>query len=334
MGKNNYKNSKIYGLPAISSVLLNAAESQNAASIRHQITKGGAYEIPDILKQLGHGMGKAYNDMSTKEKIVYGLALLAMVGVVADTTLYEGKAVKYTKDNINKAKTLGDDVYKGIIKKAAAFVGGGGALTDLNAGNTPNSTKITAKSSQNPAFTFTYEPTNESENVTPYIYNAKEGRPDPAIPFIDSGGDKELEDLLKWHLEEFRKASPYDVEEFEKYLVFKAGKSPYYIDYTKDVRRIIYIDDLRKESLKEARAKHHTAHWGFYRTWAHELGHYKLNRKDDGCGPTNSTCIEIPALGYDTDAWIRAGRLPLEDREKEINNEWEIWKKQHQYIEQ
>lgn len=93
-------------------MLLNAAQSHRAASIKHQI-KGGEYGIPDMLKELEYGIGKAYRDMSTGEKIVYGLALFAVAGVVADYTVTKGKYTKATKEKVDQSlQNVWKDIYK------------------------------------------------------------------------------------------------------------------------------------------------------------------------------------------------------------------------------
>lgn len=160
MGKDSFKN-KVYGLPTASTVLFNATESHKAASIRHQTTKGGEYEIPDILKKFGYGIGKAYNDMSTGEKIVYGLALFAMVGVVADNAITEGKyTTKPAKDNLNK-------IYEKIVKKTPAGVAGCRLITGLDAGN--------ASAAPTPAYTppanGSADDTNNIKEPVKYTFN-------------------------------------------------------------------------------------------------------------------------------------------------------------------
>jgi len=120
MRKGNYRNGKGYNLPITSAVLMNAAESQKAASIRHQTTKGGEYGIPDMFKELGYGVGKAYHDMSPGQKIVYGLALFAVAGVVADNVVNEGKYTKPVKDKVVKSA---ESIYKSIVKTPAVAIG-------------------------------------------------------------------------------------------------------------------------------------------------------------------------------------------------------------------
>ncbi|MDP2840782.1 MAG: hypothetical protein Q8O17_00715 [Candidatus Methanoperedens sp.] len=75
-----------------------------------------------MFKDFGHGVGKAYSEMSAGEKIVYGLALFALAGVVADNVANEGKHTKSAKDKAVKSLKSMEDVYKSIAKKTPAVV--------------------------------------------------------------------------------------------------------------------------------------------------------------------------------------------------------------------
>jgi hypothetical protein len=81
-----------------------------------------------MFKDFGHGVGKAYSEMSTGYKIMYGLALFAVAGVVADNVANEGKYTKSAKDKAVKSLKSMEEVYKGIIKKTPAVVIGADSL--------------------------------------------------------------------------------------------------------------------------------------------------------------------------------------------------------------
>ncbi|MCX9013039.1 MAG: hypothetical protein OIN66_18210 [Candidatus Methanoperedens sp.] len=96
--------------------MLSATKSQNAAKAQHVLNEG--YGVPEVFQDFGYGVGKAYREMNKYEKVLFWLFMFGMGGVVADSTLNDGKAVKYTKE---KVKSLGD-IYKGIVKGTAAGV--------------------------------------------------------------------------------------------------------------------------------------------------------------------------------------------------------------------
>ncbi len=105
------------------SVLLSSTKSQEAAKTRHILKE--SYGVPEMFKDFGHGAGKAYSEMSYKEKVVYGLALFAVLGVVADNVAYDGKhTTKPAKDKLDK-------VYEKIVKKTPAVVIGADSVNPL-----------------------------------------------------------------------------------------------------------------------------------------------------------------------------------------------------------
>ncbi len=226
---------------------------------------------------------------------------------------------------------IGKHPYLSIAGMLTIFIGGGMALGQLY--KSKDSDAPVAIDKDTPAANASAAAAPQVTE-TPYSYDAHAGNPDPSIPFINGSRDKEWEDVVNWHMEQFKKFSIYDVDEFQKYIVFRPGKnSDNIIDFTKDKRRIVYINDfiwMSIESLKKQKNNNATE-WNFYRTTAHFIGHDKFNKEDDGCD--DSKCIEMPAIEYDTDAFIRAGRIQPEYREKAINQEWELWKKQHNYVE-
>jgi len=130
-----------------------------------------------MLKELGygmnkayHGMGKAYQDMSTGEKIVYGLALFAMVGVVADNVSNEGTYTKATKGKLEK-------VFKSNVKKTPAGVVSGGALTGLDA--------INASAAPTPAVTPVNGSVKKKQNNTLSAYNQSVSAGDASVTSVN-----------------------------------------------------------------------------------------------------------------------------------------------------
>lgn len=121
------------------SVLLSSTESQKAAKARHVLKE--SYGVPDMFKDFGHGVGKAYSEMSYREKVVYGLALFALAGVVADNVANEGKYTKPVKDKLEK-------VYEKIVKKTPAVVIGADSVNPL--APTPAPTVIAKNGSATP----------------------------------------------------------------------------------------------------------------------------------------------------------------------------------------
>lgn len=339
--------------PKTYTVLAHVNKSQGAAKTR-QILKDSSYGVPEMVKELehfigavGNGVGTAYRDMNNYQKGLFLLAILGIGGYALDNTLNESKvskgAAKYAEKGVDLGKAkVGDaskylqDVYKGLTTKAPVAI------------TTANSVQKQLADAGIGAGVFVGENasainTTEKVNNTPsYAYNAKEGNPDPSIKFIDGEGDTEFEEILNWHMADLRMRSAYDVEEFEKYLVFRPGKdpTPRDVDFTKDGREIFYVDNypalyeiLSKKALKRDMENGRPAR-ALYDIAAHEKGHRKTaDFVRSNCASGDSKCVEISAITEQVDANIRAYFTRETDREEHIKNTWEGWKVQHNYTE-
>ncbi len=259
-----------------------------------------------------------WNERNWKYKAAFALSLLALGGIAYASS----DTVKKTTDN--GVKKIGD-YSKSAGKKISGGASGMFVGIDGFFKSAPPGIVVPAANASAVA--------TPQATETPYSYDARASNPDPSIPFINGSGDKEWEEALNWNMEQFKKFSAYDVDEFQKYLVFRAGKNPTpgIMQHTKDKREIFYTDDFSwtsGDAIKKMRDANRVA-WGFFSTAAHETGHKKDKTV---CAPTDSRCIEIPAIEYETDAIIRVGIFRSEDREKMINSGWQQWKKQHNYV--